>query len=163
MDAMRYATSQLEQGINLLNVAADGMTQEQYDFAPPGTCNAAAKSHVHALAALELFVLNSAKGDPMRWPETAQTLGLPANPLEVFSHAGTIPMDAIKEYGKSVKQSTLEYLGTLGADDLDRKIATRFGEQTIAWTVQLMTVHLAGHAGDIAAVKGIQGIKGLPF
>jgi len=26
-----------------------------------------------------------------------------------------------------------------------------------------LVVHSAGHAGEIAAVKGMQGIKGLPF
>jgi hypothetical protein len=29
--------------------------------------------------------------------------------------------------------------------------------------LQLLGMHTAGHAGDMATVKGMQGLKGLPF
>ncbi len=48
--------------------------------------------------------------------------------------------------------------------DLDREIETQFfGRKSAAWLLQLAGVHSVGHGGDIAAVKGMQGLKGLPF
>jgi hypothetical protein len=163
MNATTFAKSQLEQSLGLLKTAADGMTDEEYNFDPAGTCNAAAKSHVHALASLDFFILASAKGEGMQWPATAAAAGLPANPMEIFGFAGKIPSATIKDYGQRVQTAVLEYIGSLSDADLDRVIETPFGKQSLAWTIQLMTVHASGHAGDIAAVKGMQGLKGLPF
>ena len=49
--------------------------------------------------------------------------------------------------------------------DLERKVDTGFiGEQTIAFVLGNIGVwHVAEHNGEIAALKGAQGLKGLPF
>jgi hypothetical protein len=58
----------------------------------------------------------------------------------------------------------VEYISSIGDDDLDREVETQFfGKKDVAYLLQLAAMHAAGHAGDIAAVKGAQGLKGLPF
>jgi hypothetical protein len=164
MDAVTFARQQMESAFTLFNQCADGMTDEQYNFKPGGTSNAAAKTHVHAMSSVDFFVNGMLRGQQLGWSALAASTNLPANPLEVWGYEGAIAQEPIKEYAQKVQAQALEYLGTLGADDLDREIDTRFfGKQTVAWVLQLVITHSLGHAGDIAAIKGLQGLKGLPF
>ena len=164
MKAIDYVKLQTEQAFGLLKMAADGMDDAQYNLDGPGTCNAAAKSHVHALTAFDFFVMNKAKGGSMLWPAFASQHGLPPNSMEIWGHGGVIAGAAIKEFAEQIQKATLDYIATLKDDDLDRPVDTQFfGTQPLAFLLQLASMHAAGHAGDVAAVKGTQGLKGLPF
>jgi hypothetical protein len=164
LKATDYVKLQTEQAFGLLNMAADGMDDKQYNLDAPGTCNAAAKSHVHALTAFDFFVLNKGKGSEMLWPAFGTNIGLPANPTEIWSYAGTISGADIKEFASQIQKATLDYIATLSDADLDREVDTQFfGKQSLAYVLQLAAMHAAGHAGDVAAVKGMQGLKGLRF
>jgi len=164
MKATDYVKLQTEQAFGLLKTAADGMDDAQYNLDAPGTCNAAAKSHVHALTAFDFFVLNKAKGGDMLWPQFAATHGLPPNPTGIWGYTGTISGGAIKEFADQVQSATLGYIATLTDADLDDEVDTQFfGKQSRAYVLQLAAMHATGHAGDVAAVKGMQGLKGLPF
>jgi DinB superfamily len=165
MNATSYARLQIEEAFGLMNTCAEGMDESQYNWAPGGTCNSIAKSHVHALTSIDFFVNIVAKGGaPMFWPEHGPKAGLPANPLEIWGFGGSVPLVAMKEYGQAVQKAALDYIGTLTDADLDRVIDTRFfGQQSLAFVIQLIGLHSTGHAGDISAVKGMQGLKGLPF
>lgn len=75
-------------------------------------------------------------------------------------------MDAAKfrDYAKAVFANTESYVGNLSDGDLARKVQTPIGEQTVEWAIAtLLGTHLPQHIGEIAAVKGVQGLKGLPF
>lgn len=164
MKAVDYAKLQTEQAFGLLKMAADGMDDAQYNLDGPGTCNAAAKSHVHALTSFDFFVMNKAKGADMIWPAFASKSGLPPNPQEIWGHGATISGAAMKEYAEQIQKVTLDYIATLSDVDLDRQVDTQFfGMQSLAFLIQLASMHATGHAGDVAAVKGMQGLKGLPF
>lgn len=164
MDAVTYARKQLESTFGLFNMCADGMSDEQYNFNPGGTCNTAAKSHVHAMTSIDFFVNGMLRGAGLGWTAVANANGLPANPMEIWGFDGTIPLDAIKQYGAEVQRQALDYVASLKPEDLDRELDTRFfGKQTVAFVLQLAVNHSMGHGGDIAAVKGMQGLKGLPF
>ncbi|HYM16598.1 MAG TPA: DinB family protein [Dehalococcoidia bacterium] len=164
MNAAGYAKLQLEQAFNLMNAASDGMDETQYNWAPAGTCNSVAKSHVHAASSIDFFINHIAQGKPLAWPEHGPKLGLPANPQEIWSFSGTVPIAPIAEYSRQLQKAALDYVATLQDSDLDRQIDTQFfGKQSLAFIVQLVGLHCAGHTGDISAVKGMQGLKGLPF
>ena len=164
MKAIDYVKLQTEQAFGLLKMAADGMDDAPYNLDGPGTSNAAAKSHVHALASTDFFVMNKAKGADMLWPPFASKHGLPANAQEIWGFSGTIPAAAIKEYAGEIQKATTDYISTLSDADLDREVDTQFfGKQSMAFLLQLAAMHCAGHAGDVAAVKGAHGLKGLPF
>jgi hypothetical protein len=80
--------------------------------------------------------------------------------------AQSMKMDYPKfqEYAKAVFANTDSYLANLSDADLEKKVQTPIGEQTIGWAVTtLLGTHFPQHAGEIAALKGVQGMKGLPF
>ena len=164
MNAIEYAKSSLEGSLGLVHTVMQGITEEQYNWKPSGNCNSVAKSHVHIVSAVDFFINGLVKGERPAWPAFAEKHGLPANSIEIWKHEATVPLEPMHEYAKQVAKSATEYVGTLSDSDLDRKIETPFfGTQTVAWLVQLAGYHSAGHAGDMATVKGMQGLKGLPF
>jgi hypothetical protein len=164
MDAVTYARGSYDSALGLVGTCAGGMTDEQYNYAAGGTTNTPAKSHIHALTSVEFFVVSLIQGGKMQWPEIAAANGLPANPMEIWAHAAPIPQAPINDYAARVKAAVMSYLDGINDAELDRKISTQFfGEQTVAWILQLACYHAVGHAGDMAAVKGVQGLKGLPF
>lgn len=164
MDGVTYAKTQLEQALGLMNTCASGMDDTQYNWKPGGTCNSAAKSHVHAVTSLDFFIVRSLMGGQMSWGDVASANGLPANPTEVWNYAGAIPFAPIDEYSKKVQKIALDYVATMKDADLDVDAnAGPFGMKPASFLIQLAGTHAVGHGGDIAAVKGMQGLKGLPF
>jgi hypothetical protein len=74
-------------------------------------------------------------------------------------------LDTFREYAKAVQAETDKYVASLSDSDLDRKLDTRvLGEQTLAWIFDVFLItHYPTHMGEIAALKGVMGHKGLPF
>ena len=74
-------------------------------------------------------------------------------------------LPSFREYAKAVYAATDAYVAGLPDAALARKIDTGFiGEQTVAFILSnIVAWHVAEHGGEIAALKGVQGLKGLPF
>ncbi len=74
-------------------------------------------------------------------------------------------LPAFREYARAVYAATDAYVGGLSEAALERKVDTGFiGEQTVAFVLtNIAAWHVAEHGGEIAALKGVQGLKGLPF
>jgi DinB superfamily len=94
-------------------------------------------------------------------------VAMPANPQfdPAWGRAVRLHLPSFREYAKAVYAATDHYVGTLTPADLERKVDTGFiGEQTIAMVLGNICVwHVAEHNGEVAALKGAQGLKGLPF
>ena len=82
-----------------------------------------------------------------------------------WARAVRMKLPAFREYAKAVYAATDGYVGGLSDADLGRKVQTGFvGEQTVAFVISnILGWHAAQHTGEIAALKGVQGLKGLPF
>jgi hypothetical protein len=164
VDAVTYAKRSLEQSFKLFNVIADGMTDDQYNWKPEGTANSIAKTHVHAMTSVEFFITATLQGREMEWASFAKAQGLPANPTEIWGHTGRIALAPMKDYGATVQAAAIAYVEFLSASDLDREVDTSFfGKKDVAFIIGLTNTHVMGHGGDMAAIKGLQGLKGLPF
>jgi hypothetical protein len=164
MNGTEYAKMQLQDTLGLLNVIVGDVNEDQYNWIPEGTtCNSVAKSHVHVLSSIDFFVNMIVGGGRSKWPEAAEKLGLPANPTKIWQADGRVALEPMKEYGKYVQETALAAVSKLSDADLDREIESQFGKHPAGWYLQLSGMHTAGHAGDMAAIKGMQGLKGLPF
>jgi hypothetical protein len=90
----------------------------------------------------------------------------PTNPAMQPEWGRSVKMDLPKfqEYAKQVFANTDAYLSSVQESDLQQKAQTPIGEQTKEWVVAvLLGTHLPQHTGEIAALMGVQGMKGLPF
>ena len=99
---------------------------------------------------------------------TRTGLDMPATDLltEDWSRAAKkLNLVAFREYAKAVYAASDAFVAGLSDADLDRKLDTGFiGEQTVAFIVSnVLGWHAAEHNGEIAALKGAFGLKGLPF
>jgi hypothetical protein len=79
-----------------------------------------------------------------------------------FKH-GSLALEPVLAYQQVVRAATDSYLDKLTPDELERKVKFAGGERTVAAMLILLTSHTICHAGEIAALKGVQGSKGLPY
>jgi hypothetical protein len=78
-----------------------------------------------------------------------------------FKHQ-QIATQPLQEYKAAVWAATDAYLATLTLEELDRMVKFAGGERTVAEILILCASQSHNHMGEIAALKGIQGAKGLP-
>ena len=125
--------------------------------------------YAHMVFAEDAVINGMLQGKPMMYQSDgweAKT-GVPfPGDADAGDWAKTLKMDYPKfqEYAKAVFANTDSYLANLSDADVEKKVQTPIGEQTIGWAVTtLLGTHFPQHAGEIAALKGVQGLKGLPF
>ena len=109
-----------------------------------------------------------AKRQPITTPALLEGTGVPApsapNLSPELAASITMNLPAFIEYAKKVFASTEEALGSLTEEQLAAEMDGPFGKRTVAaYALDLGLYHLVGHSGEIAALKGIHGQKGLPF
>jgi hypothetical protein len=126
--------------------------------------------YAHMVFAEDAIINGMLQGKPMMYQsdgwEAKTGSPFPGMPPSLGDWAKTFKMDYPKfqEYANAVFANTDSYLANLSDADLEKKVQTPIGEQTIGWAVTtLLGTHAPQHAGEIAALKGVQGMKGLPF
>lgn len=92
-----------------------------------------------------------------------EKLGI-ANPSLSELDSVTAPLSAIREYAAAVFKETDDYLSSGPEAELEREIDTPIGKMpAISFLANITATHCPSHLGEIAALKGVQGLKGLPF
>ena len=76
----------------------------------------------------------------------------------------TIDLDTFRNYAKAVGAATDDFLANATDEELTKEVDSPVGKQPfITFFANIGLTHVAGHWGEIAALKGVQGLKGLPF
>ena len=80
------------------------------------------------------------------------------NSIRVLEH-----LDALRDYSQAVQTSVDQVLVSLSDADLNRKVETPFGTNTVLFLINNALIgHTHGHTGEISCLKGLQGVKGYP-
>jgi hypothetical protein len=145
------------------------VTVDQFNWAPPGTMNTISATLIHFTSVEDHFVQGILQGKPRVWETggwskktgVAKTPGIGEN-WDEFKHLHLEPA-AFLEYQKVVWAATDSYLGGLRPAELDRKVMLGRRELSVAELLIMATNQALSHAGEIAALKGMQGAKGLPI
>ncbi len=127
-------------------------------------CNTIAAVYAHVIGGEDYFVNMALQGKPRMWESDgwAEKLGITARPGRDWTLQ--IPdLDAFQAYAKAVHAATDAYLETITTAELDRKVQVFSNERPAANVLMVIINHAAAHAGEIAALKGAQGVTGLPF
>ena len=138
---------------------------------PDATITSVASVYAHLVFAEDVIVHALLQGKAVLYETdgwAAKTgVAFPGVPPEIkpeWARALRMDLPSFQEYAKWVHSAVDSYLGGLPDSDLGRKVPGPFGEQTVEWVVvNLLGTHAPQHAGEIAALKGVQGLKGLPF
>jgi hypothetical protein len=144
-------------------------TVEQFNWTPPGTANPISAVFVHLLNSEDFFVQTVMQGKPRLWDEGSwgQKIGVKNTPgyggnWEEFKQLN-LSLEPVLAYQQVVRVATDAYLDKLTPDKLESKVKFADGESTVAAVFTLLACHTLCHAGEIAALKGAQGGKGLPY
>lgn len=146
--------------------------QETLDKSLPGaTITSVGSVYAHVVFSEDEILHGMLQGKPglYRAQKWASRTGVePPSTADFKAEWGrTVKMNlpAFREYAKALYGATDAYIAALSDADLERRVETGFvGKQTVAFVVSnILGWHVAEHNGEIAALKGVQGLKGLPF
>ena len=81
-----------------------------------------------------------------------------------WSQGTAIDVDAFREYAQAVYQATDDFLADVSDDALAGEVETPLGKQPLGEFIGTIPLwHVTSHQGEISAIMGAQGLKGLPF
>ena len=124
---------------------------------------------LHAVAGEDHFFQSILQGQPPLWATGgwAGRIGLAQAPGGgqgwAEANSTVLALAPVREYAEAVRNATDAYLARLTDDELDRQVSFFGSESSVAGVLVRFVAHTAGHTGEIAAVKGMQGLQGLPF
>ncbi len=143
------------------------MTPELFNWAPPGTANTISATFVHFIHTEDHFIQGIIQGIPTVWENggwCAKT-DIPKPPGIGEDWSGykrrQTTLQPLLDYKTEVWAATDSFLANLTEEELARMVKFAGGERTVAEMLILCVSQAHGHMGEIAALKGIQGVKGL--
>ena len=171
MNVIGALRESIQWGYQLLEMVMADVTDEQARWAPPGVANPIGALYAHALLSVDGIVNGMLKGGAPRFATewAGQAGSLPPQMSLSFEWGRGIQPDlpALRQYGQTVLADADAYLAQLGETDLDRLLDLSnvgLGTRSVSWIVNaLVAAHINNMAGEISALKGMQGLKGYPF
>lgn len=169
MDARDLLRGQLTWVHQLLDGTMSDCSQETADFQGEGwTVNPISAIYAHIALTQDGIVHGLVQGRPtlLESDGWAERLGIePAGPRDASSWADKrFDLATVRAYATAVQAATDAFLAEAGDDVLERAMETPMGEQrAIDMLANVGVTHVASHWGEIAALRGVRGEKGLPF
>jgi uncharacterized damage-inducible protein DinB len=169
MDALEIIRRQIAGARRLTDAVMQDTTEAQFNWLPPGMANSMKAALLHALASEDRYIQVLIQGKPRLW-ETggwSAKIGLAVPPGRDGGweeiKAATVTIAPVLAYAAAVRAATDAYVATLTAGELERAVQWMDQTRQVADLLVMQANHIASHAGEMAAIKGMQGVKGLPF
>lgn len=153
------------------------VTTKQVHWYPPGTLvNTIGGNYAHLLVNEDLIINAILKGEAPLYASswagktgmsTLPPLATPENPgmpdFREWSTQVDIDMDAFRTYARATFDATEEYFASVSDEQLRQKVDLTLldlGTQDISWILSIIVGHVFDHGGEIACLKGLQGMQG---
>ena len=167
MNSIKTIRSIVTSANDSLETAVSGVPSELVNQAQPGLSNTIGAIYAHAAINLDMFFIGAIQGKPHLFEADrfGEQLGIddPTNHGWDVLNATSLDLATLQTYAQAVYDEVNKYLDDLSDEELGR-VCEIFGrEMTVEEIIALTTWHTALHAGEIAALKGVQGVQGLPF
>lgn len=169
MEVIDYIKGEMASVRRSIERVMKDMPQEIFNWPSPGTANTISATFIHLMNSEDHFIQEVLQGKPTVWANHgwSERTGIQKPPSigEDWSEykRRQIQIQPLLEYMADVWSATDAYLAELTADDLDRRLEFAGRERSVGDMLHLSIAQSYSHAGEIAALKGIQGIKGLPI
>jgi hypothetical protein len=171
MNAISYIRQEIEWGHQLLEMVTADLTPDLAQWTPPGIANPVGALFAHAVLSEDVVVNGMLRQSaPLYASSWAGKSGVqaPQGNLSLDWARGLKPnLPMLREYAKAVYAATNDYLNSLKDENLDTPLdlsSVGLGQRTLGWALAaLIAGHLHNMAGEISALKGVQGAKGYPF
>ena len=158
---------QLKQAFDTLTGTMQGVTSEVAHHVPAGVANTIAANAAHAVTGIDAIINAMVVGGaPVMASESTGCDPQPPGPGDWGDWGRTVQVDleALHGYANKVMESVGANMQTLSDDSLGTMIKSQGGTEmpAAAW-LGIAINNTCWHTGEIAALKGIQGLKGYPF
>lgn len=171
MHAIDTHRQALRWGFEILQLVVADMTAEQAHWQPAGIAHPAGAQYAHGIIAADAIVLGMLGGGaPLFASSWAGKTGVSQpQPQATQEWARTVQVDlpALHAYAAAVADAADAFVAGLSESDLDRVVdltAAGLGQRSLDWVLSaVVTGHLNNMAGEISALKGLQGARGYPF
>ena len=169
MDAIQILRAQLSDSHWFLEQAVSDLSSAHLHWVPPGTANTIAATYAHVIGSEDGFVHSTLLGQrPLG--ETAWagrngiSLPIPQRGSDWFAWSRRVQVDLAlaQRYAAAVYAATDEYLATLKPEELDRAPDVALpANQSLSWLLDnFLILHASVHSGEIAVLRGLQGLVG---
>ena len=131
------------------------------------TINKIGSLYAHIILAEDAMVNGMGRGGELvlKSDGWAEKLAIDDASPRQFEQLADLPIDleAFRQYGKAVAAATDDFLANATDEQLNKEVDSPVGKRPfIVYLANFGLTHIAGHWGEIAALKGVQGLKGLP-
>ena len=170
VDPVALVRSNVSDAHWLLEHVVSEVAEEQLHWAPPGTANTIAATYAHVVGSEDAFVQETLlEGMALAKSAWAGRSGISRPILRrgsdwfQWSRRVRVDLGAARAYAAAVYAATDAYLAGLDADALALPPSAPVpGGQPLSWLINnLLVEHAALHAGEIAVLRGLQGLRGL--
>ncbi len=165
MDIKTYIQQQMNNVRRQIDLVVQDLTDEQFNWPPPGTISPISAILIHMLAGEDYFIQSVIQGKSPCWEvqDWGRKIGVSGPPAQGRSWGEfktvKISVAPVLAYEQAIRVATDTYLANLTAEELDQRVNFAGNELPVAEVLMTLVVHSASHAGEIAAVKGMQGIN----
>ncbi|MFN2153575.1 MAG: DinB family protein [Anaerolineales bacterium] len=173
MNTVELTQYALGNAFSILDQVVSDLTQEQADWRPPGIANPIGATYWHTISSVDDIVHSWLREEaPLRqtagWQEQVLTASVPepAEGEDVLAYMREVRVDLalLHAYSKVVAEAVQAWLASLKPEELERKFQTPIGELSVDQVLETFIIwHVNAHCGEIATLKGCQGVKGYPF
>ena len=169
METLQFIRSAVDAVNGMVGTAMNDLTDEVINWHPGGTANTIAQLLAHMVTGQDLLVndkLVPGGGKTLHESGWAERTGIPLDRSQIWQRdAWRLNLAAFDDFRLEVAAGAVRRLETTMAADLDRQASwIRGPDRPVALMWQTIFVnHGFGHCGEISAIKGMQGLKGLPI
>ena len=176
MDTVELTRYSLGFAFQILEQITADLTQEQADWMPPGIANPIGALYWHIVSYVDMLVHDWGMGGkvPLRdsagWKDRVVLTAPPPDEDDPMGELRAVrqglqeDLAALHDYAKATSKVLLEWVASLTPEDMDRPVQTTIGELSLAQMLDAYIIwHINVHCGEIAALKGSQGLPGYPW
>ncbi|MCE7987843.1 MAG: DinB family protein [Caldilinea sp. CFX5] len=166
--AINLLREQYKQSHQWLQGTLQGVDAQVAHFQPGGVVSPIAGHAAHAVTGLDFLLLSTIAGkQPLLVSSFAGKAGV-SKPSQDGDWLGTergVVMNVAEfaAYQDAVFAALDDWLAGLQDTELAREVEMPFGTFTVVWWLNTMLLNTFSHTGEIAAIKGLQGLKGYPM
>lgn len=147
------------------------LTPEHLHHQPPGRTMSIAANWAHMVYGEDVMLALASGDTPLAhgaWRERTgiSELDAPGTDMAAWATRVSVDLELGRAYAQAVADEALDYLSTLRPRDLTRPVDPAvfdLPEQPLGTFLHHIIADTHWHTGEIAAIKGVQGLQGYPF
>ncbi len=164
MEIKEFIKGQLDGTDQAIKRVVETLTQEEISWQPKSGCNPIGLILFHVYKVEDSFIHTMVQEKKELWETEKwyEKLGLPVTEagahytVEQVDNFKVPKLQAILDYGATVRKATLAYLDTLKAADFDKQIKMRFGPLPMAIVFSILVSHATSHTGEMSYIRGLK-------